>query len=175
MGVEITVIDESDTVGWLAAATRTGEIYMTDVASMVANVLAESGSKSIDRLNILDHGSSNGLEIGTDWIGSHNVQTFAPTLRRLAPKFSTNGFVHLQHCSVGQNRPLLLELAKIFNASVYATPNYSNPIYRVNLGGTEHRGWLSGHIKVIPNPFVAFEDYVRADPDGTFDESADRP
>jgi hypothetical protein len=37
--MEITVIDASDRVGWAAAATRVGEIYMTDVVSMVTNVI----------------------------------------------------------------------------------------------------------------------------------------
>jgi hypothetical protein len=60
MGLEITVIDDRDHVGWFASATRLGELYMTDVASMVSNVLTRAGASNIDRLNILDHGNKGG-------------------------------------------------------------------------------------------------------------------
>jgi hypothetical protein len=39
MGVEINVIDDSDIVGWAASATRTNEVYMTSVSTMVDNVI----------------------------------------------------------------------------------------------------------------------------------------
>ena len=87
----------------------------------------------------------------------------------------STGFVHLQHCEVGQNRALILELARIFGVSVYATPNFTNPLYRVNMAGHRHTGWLSGRVKIIPNPFESFEVYVRGDPDGTSDENAESP
>jgi hypothetical protein len=35
-------------------------------------------------------------------------------------KFASSGFVHLQHCGIGQNRVLLIELAKTFGVPVYA-------------------------------------------------------
>jgi hypothetical protein len=37
--VEIIVVDDSDIVGWLASATRIGEVYMSNVGSMVNNIL----------------------------------------------------------------------------------------------------------------------------------------
>ena len=47
MGIEITVIDESDHVGWLASATRIGEVYMNNVNTMVGNVKKKAGNKKI--------------------------------------------------------------------------------------------------------------------------------
>ena len=150
---EITVVDDSDHVGWLASATRIGEVYMTNVATMVANVLAELGTtRKMSRLNILDHGNSSGFEVGSDWVDVTSVVTFEPTLTRLRGKFEQNGFVHLQACEVGQNRVLLLELARIFNVPIYAGTGLHNPVYRFNFG-----------------------HYVRADPGGAFNNDAGRP
>jgi len=63
-----------------------------------------------------------------------------------------NGFVHLQRCNAGQNRPLLIEFAKTFNVPVDAGTGAHNPLYRFN-----------------------FDDYVRAIPDGSFDPNVGRP
>jgi hypothetical protein len=132
--LEITVIDDSDSVGWLASATRTGEIYMRDVASMVTEVLNTIGGRLMDRLNILDHGNANGIEIGTDWIDLTTLARFDPVLRRLRGKFSQRGFVHLQHCDVGSNHGLLARLSATFGVPIYAGTGLQNPIYRFNLG-----------------------------------------
>lgn len=161
---EITVIDDSDIVGWIAGAVREDEIYMTDVESMVKNVLKAlrpysrtcsyppTPSITISRLNILDHGNTDGIEIGKDWIDVSTLPAFKPILGRLKGNFSASGFVHLQHCNVGQNRVLLLDLAKTFGVPVYAGTGAHNPFYRINFGS-----------------------YVRANPDGSFHADAARP
>jgi hypothetical protein len=148
---EITVMDDSSVSGWVQSAFRLDEIYMTDVDSMVRNVLSATQSP-IDRLNIIDHGDSDGIEIGGDWIDDTNLSNYAQKLRRLAGHFSTDGFVHLQHCNVGENRVLLLALARIWRVPVYAGTGYENAIFRFNTGY-----------------------YVRANPDGTFITDAGRP
>jgi hypothetical protein len=56
-GVDIAVVDDSDTMGFAASALRTGEVYMSDVKSMVDNVLKTRGSYRIGRLDIIDHGN----------------------------------------------------------------------------------------------------------------------
>lgn len=85
MGIEVTVINASHVAGWLSAAFHLGEIYMTDVRSMVGNVLSCLGQpaalplstiaepsgpnlrthdttyragplQKMSRLNIVDHG-----------------------------------------------------------------------------------------------------------------------
>jgi hypothetical protein len=132
--MEITVIDHRDLVGWLASASRLGEVYMTDVRSMVTNVIAKAGSKLITRLNILDHGNSTGIQIGSNFITTTTLSTFEPTLLLLRPKFDKKGFVHLQHCQIGSNRLLLLGLSRIFNRTVYAGTGDHNPVYRFNWG-----------------------------------------
>jgi len=135
-GIEVTVVDDSDYVGWAAAATRTGEIYMTDVKSMVDNVIrkATAAKSGISRLNILDHGNARGLEIGKDWVDINSITSYEGTLRLLKPYFSKGGFVHLQHCQVGQNHALLARLSTIFGVPVYAGTGKHNPVYRFNFG-----------------------------------------
>lgn len=135
-GLEITVIDDGDYVGWAAAATRTGEIYMTDVKSMVDNVLkkAIASNGKIKRLNILDHGNERGLQIGSDWIDITRIARHEGTLSLLKPHFAPGGFVHLQHCKVGNNHALLARLSTIFGVPVYAGTGDHNPVYRFNFG-----------------------------------------
>jgi hypothetical protein len=149
---EITVIDDSEQVGWRAAATRTGEVYMTDVRSMVTNVLRKAGKTPITRLNILDHGNSSGLEIGSDWIDTSTFSSFEPFFLLLRGRFAKGGFVHLQHCQVGSNHALLTLFAKAFGVSVIAGTGNHNPVYRVNLG-----------------------NYDRCDPSGVCTSNVDRP
>jgi len=164
MNIEVTVINDSHIVGYLASVFREGEIYMKDVSSMVSNVLSALRAASrtcsvasaqyvhqLSRLNILDHGNPSGIQIGADWVDATTLPTFAPTLSRLAGHFSSIGFVHLQHCQVGQNQALMTGLAKTFGVSVYAGTGSQNPVYRFNFG-----------------------DYVRADPNGNY-AKAGRP
>ena len=150
--MEITVIDDSDYVGWTAAATRIGEIYMSDVKTMVVNVSAQAGSKKIDRLNILDHGNKIGLEIGNDWITTGSLSSFRRDLARLRPLFNPTGFVHLQHCQIGNNSSLLIALAGVFGVDVYGGTGNHNPVYRFNFG-----------------------NYNKATPKGTFHLNVGRP
>lgn len=167
MGVEVTVIDDSDIVGWAAAATRTDEIYMTSVTTMVDNVIAKLHSMTpytrtcspaspqaprMSRLNILDHGNTTGFEVGSDWVTIGTITGYQAKLQELRPYFEEGGFVHLQHCEIGQNTTLLARLAAILNASVYAGTGKHNPVYRFNFG-----------------------DYVKVDPDGTVHRNVSRP
>lgn len=177
MAMEVTVIDSQGSAGWIASATRIGEIYMTDVKSMVQNVLAllQQNSTTMSRLNILDHGNPSGFEVGTDWVSMGTLPTYTVELAKLAPMFAAGGFVHLRHCQIGQNQNLLLALAQLFGVPVYAGVDYQNGLLRLNMGGTPITGWLTGWTKMIPNPFVGLENYVRADPNGTFQTNVGRP
>ena len=142
--MEVTVIDErvedgdwwqaSRYTGYLASAVRAGEVYMVDVASMVQNVLKKLGNEQIERLNILDHGSTYGIQIGSDWVTAENVGSYEPTLSKLRSRFSPQGFLHLQHCMAGNNRSLMMAFSRIFGVRVYAGTGYQNPIYRINTG-----------------------------------------
>jgi hypothetical protein len=133
-------------MGWVASAVREGEAYMTDVQSMVDNVIAatrlylrvctpgQAEYELISRLNIIDHGNPDGIYIGDDYISMQNIEEFAPNLGRLRGHFEKNGFVHLQQCDVGQNLPLLQRMANIWQARVYAGTGAHNPVYRFNTG-----------------------------------------
>ncbi len=149
MGIEVTVIDDSDHVGYAAAATRTGELYMTSVRTMVDNVLRHLGASApysrvcapgtptsarMSRLNVLDHGNTTGVEIGTDWITRANFSRFQPDLTRLAGNFDPDGFVHLQHCEAGMNIGLLEMFADTVGAPIVGGRGLHNPVYRANFG-----------------------------------------
>lgn len=150
--VEITVVDDSDWVGWAAAATRAGEVYMRDVRNMVEEVLKKAGTDTISRLNVLDHGTETGFELGRDWIDTSTLPYFKKELGRLREHLASGGFVHLQHCGIGQNVDLLIDLSKILGVPIYAGTDDQNPVYRFNWG-----------------------TYVRAMPDGTFYVDVGRP
>lgn len=134
MSNEITVINDSSAAGWAAAATRTGEVYMSNVLTMVTNVRRKAGARPIDRLNIIDHGNEAEVAIGSDWIDEANFATFEPLLMFLWGKFSPKGFVHLQHCKAGRNRRLMTLFAQAFGVPVYAGTGGHNAACRLNFG-----------------------------------------
>ncbi len=151
--MEITVIDDNSYMGWFAGLTRSGEIYMSNAQNMVVNVLNATGTNKISRLNIIDHGNSTEMELGDDVITTENVDSFSTTLGLLRGHFTPTGFVHLQHCDIGNSWVLLRKLAKIWDVSVYAGTGAHNPLYRSH--------W--------------FGFYVRCDPDGLFYPNVSRP
>jgi hypothetical protein len=156
--IELTVIDDSDLVGWMASATRTGEIHMQDVESMVRHVKGRlfnahgARQASLARLNILDHGNAGSIQIGHDIITVTTLSRYRTKLEELRDDFAPDGLVHLQHCNIGQNLPLLLDLAKIWGVVVYAGTGAHNPVYRFNWGS-----------------------YVRCHPDGKCEKDVERP
>jgi hypothetical protein len=133
-------------------ATRIGEIYMTDVKSMVTRVVAQADGDKITRLNILDHGNKDGGQFGKDRITVDNFETFAPFLGKLFPVFEKSAVVHLQHCEMGQNTALMQMFAAVFGVAVYAGTGAHNAVYRFNWG-----------------------DYVRCSPSGTIYNNVQRP
>jgi hypothetical protein len=134
MLVDLTAIDASDIVGYLAAATRIGEVEFSNVDSLVKGVRSRVAFGSLRRLNILDHGNPDGIELGTDWIDISSLPLYRLKLSQLAGLFGPGGFVHLQHCEAGQNHLLLSILSAIFQVPVYAGTGAHNAVYRFNLG-----------------------------------------
>ncbi len=161
--LEVNVVDarqEPDTP-WYAPWRYTGplanffrgDVTMTDVASMVDHVSAYLRGRTMDRLNVMDHGNEDGVEIGDDWLASPaDVQPFAATLGRLRSRFTSGAFVHMQNCNAGKNRSLICALAAAFGVPVLAGTGAHNPLLGFNVG-----------------------DYVRCEPDGTFNPNAGRP
>ncbi|MBL8250794.1 MAG: DUF4347 domain-containing protein [Candidatus Competibacter sp.] len=136
-----------------------GTVTMTDTNTMVQNVIDRlqffrkfKKNRKMSRLNILDHGNENNMEIGSDTIDEKNIDRFSKVLSLLKGNFDQGGFIHLQNCHIGNNEKLLAAFARIVNVPVYAGKGYQNSILRVNTG-----------------------DYVRANPDGTIDKNAHRP
>ena len=137
MTMDLTAIDTSDFEGYLNGLVRVGELEFSDVASLVRGVQARVGNAHLRRLNIIDHGSPNGLQLGSDWITLNTLPNFRLPLMQLSGLFGEGGFVHLQHCYVGQNHALLGALSQIFGVPVYASTGLHNSIYRFNLGRYE--------------------------------------
>jgi hypothetical protein len=137
MAVDITAIDTSSFVGFLAAATRVGEMEFSNVQTLVSGVRARAAAGALRRLNILDHGSAAGIELGTDWVTVASLPAYRMWLAQLASLFAPIGFVHLQHCDAGQNHALLCALSAIVRVPVYAGTGGHNAIYRFNHGRYE--------------------------------------
>lgn len=133
--VEVTAIDDTDTVGMVENWFTLGEVNFTDVPSMVTNVLAHLRTRSMTRLNIQVHGSPTHAQIGSSVVTTATFPTHRPQLSRLAGRFTSGGFVHLRACNVGQNPPLLQSFASAFGVPVYAgTGTQRNLIYPWNTG-----------------------------------------
>lgn len=164
MGIEVSVVDDSDYVGWAAGATRAGELDLRNVTQMVDAVIGHlrtyvppvnphaitihamshgrvpmpptpiPGSARLSRLNVLDHGNTSGGEFGSDWVTVSSFATFAGQFQRLRPWFGQTGFAHLQHCEIGQNVRLLEMFADAFGVPVVGGRGLHNPVYRANFG-----------------------------------------
>lgn len=140
MGIKVTIVDDSEHVGFAASATRVGELYMTSVADMVSKILAHlasyasKGSTKMSRLNILDHGNATGIEIGTDWVTTANFSSFQPVLAQMSGCFDKDGFTHLQHCEAGANLRLMEMFADALRVPILAGRGLQNPVLRFNLG-----------------------------------------
>lgn len=163
MGVPVTIIDDSDHVGTAAAVMRTGELYMNSVADMVANILAflaryspppsshsflvhamshgrvpmpapSVGTTKMSKLNVLDHGNTTGVQIGTDWVSTASFAGFQPEFAKLTSKFESDAYVHLQHCEAGMNITLMEMFADTFGVPVVGGRGLTNPVYRANTG-----------------------------------------
>jgi hypothetical protein len=103
------------------------------VNEIIKEIKKHPGSK-ISRLNILDHGNKNGIQIGNDWVDMMSLKSFHKDLFKLKPYFGSKSFVHLQHCNIGQNKKFVAELSKILGVPVYAGTGKHNPVYRFNTG-----------------------------------------
>jgi RHS repeat-associated protein len=148
----ISVIDPTDFEGKYQSKVRVNVVYMTDVQSMVANVIAGVGDVPIRRLNIADHGNEEMVEFGLVRIYEKNFAAFEPRLSMLRGRFAPNGFVHLLACDIGSNLRMLVKFAKAFGAPVAAGSGVTSVIYNINSG-----------------------DYKRCHPNGQCDTSWWRP
>jgi hypothetical protein len=151
---EISVVGDSkfDVVNFFVGATRTEEIYMTNVSSMVIRTIAQADGDKISRLTIIDHGNPDGGWFGADYVNNGSFSSFEPHLAKLFPHFEKKGIVQLGHCEIGKNEDLLRLFAKTFGVAVYAGTGKQNNIYRFNWG-----------------------EYVRCSPRGTIYHNVYRP
>jgi hypothetical protein len=107
--MEISVVDARKGPGFVGsmagpatALFSIGEVYMTSAKTMVDNVLNRAGTTLIDRLNILDHGNPNGIELGDDWITINTLEFYRPTLEKLRGHFNVRVVDHESYF-VGQS------------------------------------------------------------------------
>ena len=166
---DITVINPSHAVGKLAGLCRAGELHMSDVKSMVANVYARALQNRADirGLRCLDHGNATVCQLGRDRLTTATFNSYSAELSKLKPAFCPQtGFAQMQHCLAGKNTPLMAQFAKLWNVPVYAGLWYTNAL-GVNVFAHEFEGILTGTPKGIPNPFKGFQQWVRVDPNGT--------
>lgn len=145
---------QTGVTNFCSGASRVGEIYMTDVRSMVTRVIAQADGSKIRRLNVFDHGTEDGSHnwLGSDVIKIDTFETFAPFLAKLQPHFAKSAVVFLTHCCLGLNEDLVRMFALTFGVPVYACTGKYNPLFRVNKG-----------------------DYIRCSPSGTIYHQVHRP
>jgi len=161
--VEVTAVDarQETSTPWYAPWRYTGplanffrgDVTMTNIASMVVNVMGFLSGRSMRRLNVIDHGNENGVEIGDDWLENlRDVAAHAGHIGQLTPRFASGAFVHMQNCNAGKNQRLICALARAFGTPVYAGTGLHNPLLGFNVG-----------------------DYVQCEPGGAFNPNVGRP
>jgi hypothetical protein len=110
-------------------------VFITDVKHMTVAVTAQADGGKIHRLNVHDHGNSEGVYIGKDWITVNNFENYASYLSKLSPLFTKSAKIHLTHCYLGQNTNLMFMFAATFGAKVYAgTGQDAGAPYSANFG-----------------------------------------
>jgi len=152
--IEVTIIDTRTTAHWLAAVTRRDELEMTSAADMVDKVIAKLErtrerppgnaprtntfdgmvAAKMSRLNILDHGNEDELEIGDDVICTGAFARFRATFARLTGRFAPGGFAHLQHCEAAMNIRLMEMFADCWQVPVVAGRGAESTVYGINWG-----------------------------------------
>jgi hypothetical protein len=112
-----------------------GDVSMTNVSTMVDAVLKFAGARLIKRLNVIDHGNEEGVEIGDDWLtGAADVKRLGAPIAKVKGHFTSDGFVHMQNCHAGQNQTLICALADTFGVPVFAGTGFHNPLLGFNFG-----------------------------------------
>jgi hypothetical protein len=175
---DIIVINPSSAAGWIGSVCHFGELYMSDVTSMVAAVSARTlqTQSDIRGLRIMDHGNATGCGFGSDFVTTANFFSYYNAFSQLTGAFCPyNGFAQMQHCLAGRNTPLLLQFAQLWKVPVYGGLWYTNAATGWNMYATETVGKLTGMPKAIPNPFKGFQQWVRVDPNGTITQNVTVP
>ena len=160
MGIHVKVVDRSDWVGKLASASRLDEISISDCLTMVVKVVAyleghapysrhctpsTPRAATLSRLDIVDHGSEDRIQIGADKVSAGNFDLqFRAVLMPLALHFDRNGFAHLQNCLAGTNIPLLEKFADTWGVPIVAGKGYD-----VELGVTQMN--TDKYVRVFPS------------------------
>lgn len=164
--MKITVINKSDVLGVFSLVLYRDAISMESVEGLVENVRKRAAGQKVSELVIMDHGLVDGMHFGRDWVDLSTINLMhKPAFKELSKLMAPNAIIKLLHCSVGASSKLLQTLANLTQATVIATPNYTNPILRVNYAGYGIVGRFSGDLKgILPNPIKSFEEYVIVNP-----------
>lgn len=138
----ITAIDTSDTAGWLArwfpAIIPRGTIVdmrMKPPERTIQEIILRSKGQKISRLNIIDHGNKNALQMGETVIDADNFSYHRSAFSRLKGRFEPEGFIHLLHCEVGWAFELLEKIASTTGVTVYGGRSLTQAAGLQNLGG----------------------------------------
>jgi Domain of unknown function (DUF4347) len=123
-------------------------------SDMVNKVIAQADDVEdvVQQLNIIGHGSTSGIQIGSHFVEMSNIGDYESDFRRLGQALSGESFVFLRGCAVGQNEPLLVAFAGLCGVPVYAGTSAENVLVDFNFG-----------------------DIVKAYPGGTVQQGVPRP
>lgn len=95
-GVVISVVD---TGNWYSRNFYWDEVEVKSLKEMAYKVYDRVGNKKkIGVLNIGDHGNTHSFQIGDQVINNGNITVACEWFKEMAPMFSPDGYVHMQHC-----------------------------------------------------------------------------
>ena len=89
---------------------------------------------TVQRINIIGHGSASGVQIGSHFVNDHNFEDYEGHLRKLRSVLDGEGYIHIMGCAVGQNEKLLVRFAQACSVPVYAGTSAENVLLNFNFG-----------------------------------------
>ena len=149
IGAEIIAIEDTDSVGWVESATTIGEVGFQSVSTFVTNVLAALGTRQMSLLHVQVHGSPTAVWFGSARIDATTFGTYSSEFGRLTPRFTSNAWVDMRACNIGQNLALLHLFRGLWHTGIVAGRGLQNNVLDANLGtyqivapdGTESTSW----------------------------------
>ena len=137
---------------WLMGATTSNEVSMSNVNSMVDNVIARVCSSQrdprriverISRLSIYDHGTRLAANFGPDRLSALELPRYESKLRQLTPYFEPNGLVVLCQCYAGILEDLLRRLAALWRVRVMGSTTQTSSFLPTI-------GWFPSNWRLLP-------------------------
>lgn len=127
MACVVTAVDAKDPVvqKYMAYKCLRGEhagriIKVSSVADLAAQVTQVASREKIYILRLVDHGYTDGFEVGNDIVTEQNIENYYQSFAKIGETLNADAQVNLFNCSVGSNVRLMTILAEMLQAVVIA-------------------------------------------------------